>query len=160
MSAHSKEINVAQRVHWPAILHDTTAEVFSKMVGGAFVFPKIADSSVFSEVTGMVGIAGPLCATLSLRCTLQCATLMASRMLDVSPEQASAQRTDAIGEICNIIAGYFKANIGLGDACVLSVPAVVIGKNYKISSLRQDLQIKLPLLYEREPALIALDTRL
>jgi chemotaxis protein CheX len=160
MSAHFKELNVAERVQWPGILRDTAAEVFSKMVGGTVAFPETTDSPVVVEVTGMVGIAGPLCATLSLRCTLQCATLMASHMLGVLPDQATEQRADAIGEICNMVGGYFKANIGLGEACVLSVPAVVVGKDYKICSLRQDSQIKLPLIYERESALVALDIRL
>jgi len=107
----------------------------------------------------MIGIAGPLSATLSLRCSLQTATAMASHMLAVPPQDAATQKSDAVGEICNIVAGYFKAKIGHGEGCLLSVPTVVMGTNYKVCSLREELQIKLPLLYESETALITLDIR-
>lgn len=150
---------VAPRSQWPEILRETALEVFSTMVGGSVAFSTDAGLRFAGGLTGMVGIAGPLSATLSLRCSLQSATAMASHMLAVPPQEAAAQRSDAVGEICNIVAGYFKAKIGHGEGCLLSVPTVVIGTNYRICSLREELQIKLPLLYESEAALITLDIR-
>jgi chemotaxis protein CheX len=161
MSAPSKTANTtnADRAQWPAILRTTAVEVFSTMVGVSVVFPADTILSPASGITAMVGIAGPLSATVSLRCSLQSATSIASHMLGVPVEQVGTEKSDALGEICNIVAGYFKAKIGHGDSCVLSVPTVVVGTNYRICSLREDLRMKVPLLYEAEPVLLSLDIR-
>jgi len=150
---------VAPRVNWPAMLVETTAEVFSTMVGATVVTPADGEVPVLAEVTGMVGIAGPLSATFSLRCSLQSATTIASKMLGVTPEEAADQKCDAIGEICNMVAGYFKAKIGHGDSCKLSVPTVLAGTDYQIRSRSDDVIMELPLLYERAPVWIALHIR-
>jgi chemotaxis protein CheX len=129
------------------------------MVGVSVVRPDNNDVPIVAQVTGMVGIAGPLSATLSLRCSLNCAVQIASQMLAVSLEEAAAQKCDAIGEICNIVAGAFKAKVGLGDACLLSVPTVLAGLDYQIRTRSADVRLELPLLYEQEAVWIALDIR-
>ncbi len=123
------------------------------------VIPKANDLPVIAQVTGMVGIAGSLCATFSLRCSLASATMIASQMLGVPADEATAQKCDAVGEICNIVAGYFKAKIGLGDRCVLSIPTVISGTDYQLRSRVDDVRMELPLLFEHEPVWIALDIR-
>src|SRR5271170_772946 len=125
---------VAPRNAWPAILRDVVVEVFLMMVETMVLTPESGDHLVLAEVTGMVGIAGPLSATLSLRCSLDSAERIASKMLGVPKDKASAHKCDAIGEICNIVAGSFKDKIGLGDRCMLSVPTVLTGKDYQIRS--------------------------
>ncbi|MGC1373327.1 MAG: chemotaxis protein CheX [Candidatus Sulfotelmatobacter sp.] len=158
MSTAPKAVStVADRTQWLAILRETAVEVFATVVGVA-VLP---DDAILppAGITAMVGIAGPLCATLGLRCSLQSATSMAAHMLGVSLLEAAPQQSDALGEICNIVAGYFKAKIGFGGNCVLSVPTVVVGTNYKICSQREDLRIKVPLRYESASALVSLDVK-
>jgi CheY-specific phosphatase CheX len=150
---------VSPRNEWPAILRVTIVQVFFMMVGAMVLTPETGDHLVLSEVTGMVGIAGPLSATLSLRCSLDSATLIAAKMLGIPPEQAVAQRCDAIGEICNITAGSFKDKIGLGDRCMLSVPTVLTGRDFQIRSRSVYVRVELPVLYEHEPIWIALDIR-
>jgi len=160
MSAPAKAAgNIAEPTQWPAILRETVLEVFSTMVGVRVAFPDYSILPPAAGITAMVGIAGPLSATVTLRCTLQSASSIASHMLSVPVEEASAQKSDALGEICNIVAGYFKAKIGHGESCVLSVPTVVAGTNYRICSQREELRTKVPLLYEGEPALISLDIK-
>jgi chemotaxis protein CheX len=144
---------------WPAVLRETTVEVFSTMVGATVTTPERSGIPVVAQVTGMVGIAGPLSATVSLRCSMQSATMIASQMLGVSPDEAAAQKCDAIGEICNIVAGYFKAKVGLGECCMLSVPTVLAGMDYQIRARNGDVRIEMPVLYESEPVWIALDIR-
>jgi chemotaxis protein CheX len=40
---------------------------------------------------------------------------------------------DAIGEICNMLAGAWKGNVPeLSANCGLSIPAVITGRNYEI----------------------------
>lgn len=161
MSAPAPATNgVSPQKDWPAILRETAVEVFSTMVGTRITAPETSAVPILAEVTGMVGIAGPLCAVFSLRCSSQSATTMASQMLGVSREEAAAQNCDAVGEICNMVAGYFKAKIGLGDICKLSVPTVVAGKDYKIRSAGKDERMELPAIYEGEPIWLTLDVRL
>jgi chemotaxis protein CheX len=149
----------SSRAAWPAILRDTVIEVFATMVGVALTPPDSDQLPILAQVTGMVGIAGPVCATFSLRCSARSATLIASQMLGVSEDEAAPQKCDAVGEICNIVAGYFKAKIGLGDKCMLSVPTVLAGNDYQVRTRAQDVRMELPLVYEREPLWIALDIR-
>jgi CheY-specific phosphatase CheX len=105
----------------------------------------------------MVGIAGPLCATFSLQCSTRSATMIASQMLGVSVSEARAQKCDAIGEVCIMVAGDFKSRIGLGDMCMLSVPTVLAGNDYQIRCRRQDERLEMLLLYQDEAFRIALD---
>ncbi|MGA2415073.1 MAG: chemotaxis protein CheX [Candidatus Sulfotelmatobacter sp.] len=150
---------VAPRSAWAATLRETTIEVFTTMVGTAVTAPENEDFAVFSEVTGMIGIAGPLSAILSLRCSMCSAALIVSQMLGVSVDEAAALKCDAVGEICNMLAGYFKAKIGLGDLCKLSLPTVLTGKNYQIRSPGKEFRMTFPVLYQKEPLWIALDIR-
>jgi hypothetical protein len=64
-----------------------------------------------------------------------------------------------VGEICNIVAGYFKAKIGLGEKCMLSVPTVLVGNDYQVRSPVRDHSLEFPVLYDGEPIWIALDVR-
>lgn len=150
---------VLPRTAWTDALRATTTEVFSMMVGGAVVTPGAADSPVIANVTGVVGIAGAVRAIFSLRCSVDSATKIASQMLGVSMEEAAEQRCDAIGEVCNIVAGYFKANIGYGDKCMLTVPTVIVGGDYRIHSLAAEQRLEFPVIYDGEPVWIALEIR-
>jgi chemotaxis protein CheX len=144
---------------WREVLCKATVEVFTMMVGSEVVASQNAGSPLLPNVTGTVGIAGAISAIFSLRCSAQSAIQIASHMLGVSTDDAGAQKCDAIGEICNMVAGHFKAKIGLGDKCMLSVPTVITGGDYRIHPLAGGERLELPLLYEGEPISITLDIR-
>jgi chemotaxis protein CheX len=150
---------VPPQSEWQAILRQTAVEVFSTMVGVTVTVPEESDLPVSAHVTGMIGIAGPLSAIFSIRCSEHSAIMLASQMLGVSLAKAAEQKCDAVGEICNIVAGYFKAKIGLGDRCQLSVPTVVAGTDYQVHSSEKGTRLELPLLYGGEPLWLALDIR-
>jgi chemotaxis protein CheX len=135
-------------------------ETFATMMGATLVALEEGETRILAEVTGMVGIAGQVRAVFSLSCSLNSATKLSSRMLGVSLEEAAALKCDAVGEICNIIAGYFKAKVGLGDLCSLSVPTVLAGTNYQIHAPGRTWQLGVPLLYENEPMWLGLDIRI
>ena len=141
-----------------AALREATAEVFSTMVG-AIVVPDTADFPVSAYVTGVLGITGALNAVFTLRCSEASATRIASQMLGASAEEAAQHKLDAIGEVCNMVAGHFKHKIGFGDKCMLTVPTVVTGCNYRIHSLAVVERLEFPVLYEGEPLWLALDIR-
>jgi chemotaxis protein CheX len=109
------------------------------------------------DITAMVGLAGQVCGILSLRCGAKAAGRMASRMLGVDPSRAGPEMWDAVGEICNMVAGSFKNKIsGLGDGCLLSVPTVITGGNYSVHSRVSD-NVQTWLSFEGEPLIVSLE---
>ena len=160
---------VAPRSAWWELLRDASVEVFSTMVGIALVLPEVPEGSavelnpagsvVLAQVTGMVGIAGTVRAILSLRCSERTATKIAAQMLGIPEEEAGQQKADAIGEVCNMIAGHFKHIIGVSGECTLSVPTVVMGAHYAIHCLEAGERLEFPAVFEGETLSITLDIR-
>jgi chemotaxis protein CheX len=145
---------------WYLLLREAVKEVFSMMVGSEVSVLEPANVPVVTEVTGMVGLAGELCGVLGVRCSKSCASKIASKMLGVPVAEAADHMSDAVGEICNMVAGNFKAKIdGLQDKCMLSVPTVIIGGDYQVFSLAVGDRIELPFLFEAESVWIGLEVR-
>jgi CheY-specific phosphatase CheX len=110
-------------------------------------------------VTGVVGIAGGVRAIFTLQCSSTAAVKVASQMLGISPDDPDGEKAacDAIGEVCNIVAGYFKARVGLGDARQLSVPTIIVGQDYQFHSSKAYERLEFPLLFEGEALWVALE---
>ena len=142
---------------WPSILGDAAKEVFSMMVGAELT---VANGHLpgFANVTGVIGIGGALTGVLTFRCSTDCAVKIASQMLGVPAAEAASQYADAVGEICNMVAGHFKAKIGHEATCLLSIPSVIMGKDYRVHSDRCS-KIEAAMLFGGEPILISLDVR-
>ena len=124
-------------------------EVFEMMVGiplgpaEAATLPRVAD------YTAMIGLAGDLCGVLSFRCGLGSAVQIAGRMLGTDERASEESIRDALGEICNMVAGSFKARLSdLADQCMLSVPTVVSGKDYQLHPLADGLRIQVSQTFE------------
>ena len=84
----------------------------------------------------MVGMAGALCGVLSIRCSTPSAAGIASKMLGepVQSQECIEQQLDALGEICNMVAGNFKGRVdGLREQCMLSVPTC---RRYPLHAVR------------------------
>jgi len=129
------------------------------MVGSTVVRADRATPPAGANVTGTVGIAGALRASFTLRCAKGTATRIASQMLGVPAEEASTQDCDAVGEICNMVAGHFKAKIGLEAECMLSVPLVILGSDYHLHSVNEGERLEVPVLYNCELLDIVLEIR-
>ena len=113
------------------------------------------------EVAAMVGLAGDLCGLLTIRCSQSSAMKIACSMLGVSEHLASSHASDAVGEICNMVAGCFKAKIdGLEDKCMLSVPTVIHGGKFQVRSLDIGDKIELSRTFQGEPIAFKLQVRL
>ncbi len=147
------------RTVWQEILCQTAIEVFSIMVGVHVTAPGNAAPAFLPQMTGMVGIAGAVRAIFTLQCSLASSVKIASQMLGVSVDDPDTQKAacDAVGEICNIVAGHFKAKVGLGDACMLSVPTIIVGQDYQFHSGKTFERLEFPLLFEGETLGIALE---
>ena len=64
---------------------------------------------------------------------------------------------DALGEICNMVAGNFKNKIaGLAEGCLLSPPTVVSGSDYNLHSQGDPPALEVRLLFEDMPTVISL----
>jgi chemotaxis protein CheX len=144
------------RETWAPLLEIATREVFQLMLGTDLTIPT-TEIAHPAGVSSMVGLAGQLCGVLSVCCDEKTAKLMTSKMLGVELEKVGAEMTDAMGEVCNMVAGNFKNKItGLGDGCMLSPPTVVTGSDYSMYSLADSPALETKLLFESMPVFISL----
>lgn len=126
----------------PANLAGSVEEVFRLMLGVSCqqfegTYEKEADT-----ITAVVGFGG----ALSGACVFRTGETVACRMatLLTGTEQATMDDTvkDAIGEICNMLAGAWKGRMpDLSANCMLSVPAVVTGRDYNIHVQRPEFRL-------------------
>ena len=142
---------------WLPTLQLAMQEVFELMLGCTLEPVTQSGPEQVLDITSMVGLAGQLCGILTVRCSAKSAARMASRMLGIDPEKAGPEMWDAVGEICNMVAGNFKNKIsGLGDGCMLSVPTVITGADYNVHSMVND-NLQATLLFEDEPVVVSLE---
>lgn len=121
---------------WALHLEESAREVFATMLNTAIERDDngvgVARATKF-EVTAMVGLAGTLSGNFVMRCSRPALEKMAEFMLGAPANEAEA--IDALGEICNMLAGSWKRRIDeLVEGCLLSVPAIVLGSQYEVHS--------------------------
>ncbi len=148
----------AGQEHWPSLLEEAARKVFGLMLNSE-IQPTPADMvAPNAEFTAMVGLAGKLCGMCVLRCSPAAAGLMASKMLGIDPEQAGDEKWDAVGEVCNMVAGNFKNKLpGLSEHCMLSCPTVIAGNDYEYRSLAGGHSMSVTVLFEGNPVVIVLE---
>jgi chemotaxis protein CheX len=146
------------RERFTQALDSGSVEVFEMMVGTTLgpaedaVLPRLAD------YTSMIGLAGDLCGVLSFRCSNSSAALIASKMLGTEEDTTAECMRDALGEICNMVAGAFKAHImDIVEQCFLSVPMVVSGKDYEMHPLADGMRIQVSKSFEGALVWVTLD---
>lgn len=133
-----------------------TREVFELMLSCHLTPASSIDESNMN-VTSMVGLAGQLCGVITVRCNEKTAVLMASKMLGLPVEKVGSDFSDALGEVCNMVAGNFKNKIaGLSDGCMLSPPSVITGSDYSLHSLADSPALQVRMLFENLPVIITL----
>jgi len=146
-----------ERESWPPLLGLAAREVFESMLGSSLEPGPDSFNEEEFDITAMVGLAGRICGILTLRCTVEAATLMSSKMLGIDAAEAGPQMYDAFGEVCNMVAGNFKNKIaGIDDATMLSVPTVITGADYSLRALTDSGKIEINLLFESFPLIISL----
>jgi len=143
------------------LLEAATGEVFQIMLGARLVRSNDPNPPEVADLTAMVGLAGQMCAIVSLRCDTATARRLAAKMLgepSLEGNQFDEAARDAIGEICNMVAGNFKAKVaGLVDGCLLSVPTVITGKDYHLHLVANGSRAAVVLEFEDSPIWAALD---
>jgi chemotaxis protein CheX len=143
---------------WLPLLNRGALEVFEIMLGSVLETVAKADTPAGEHFTAMVGLAGSLRGVVTFFCGAQSARQIATRMLGPDVACTEDQVCDAIGEICNMVAGNFKNKlIGLDRQCLLSVPAVVTGNAYRFHSLAGGESLQTILVLEGAPLVVRLD---
>jgi chemotaxis protein CheX len=141
---------------WIPLLEVAAREVFDLMLSSQLTVSEAAEETAL-DITSMVGLAGQLCGVLSVRCNKKAAALMTSKMLGVELDKVGPQMSDALGEICNMVAGNFKNKIaGLAEGCMLSPPTVITGNDYTLHSLSASPPLEVRLRFEGMPIVVSL----
>lgn len=149
---------VFDRPLWTPLLELSAREVFDIMLCTRLRIFEDSSDLDGGEFTALVGLAGSLCGVLSIRCNGQAARIMASKMLDVPPEEVDDDSWDALGEIANMIAGNFKGKLsGAGNHCMLSVPTIIAGTNYETRSFGGGDRIEVVFNFEDKPLWVTLE---
>ena len=88
----------------------------------------------------MLGFAGMPSGVFSVRCCWSAAAALAARLLGTAPEELPSDEVcDALGEICNMVAGSIKIRLpDAGAGCMVSIPTVVRGDDYQVRCLACD----------------------
>jgi chemotaxis protein CheX len=158
MSANPTLAPSEGREGWPAILQQSAQEVFQLMLSSSLTVPPGPVKDDGLDIVSMVGLAGQLCGIISIRCSVKSAGSMASAMLGMEIAAAGPEMWDAVGEICNMVAGNFKNKVpGLGDGCMLSVPTVISGESYRLHSMADSGIIHAVLLFQESPIVLTLE---
>jgi len=134
--------------NWLPLLELAIEEVFEIMLGSPVAPVVEPELKPREEYTAMVGLTGALCGILSISCDKKTATLIAKRMLgDAAGSEVHV--SDALGEICNMIAGNFKNKLsGTDERCMLSVPTVISGAQYTFHTMAEGASMETVLLLE------------
>ncbi len=142
---------------WKSILECASTEVFEIMAGTRLTINPDSSGEPSGEETAMVGLAGAIRGMIAIRCTSGVASEVAARLLGEDAASNPSVVTDAMGELCNMVAENFKAKItSLSDYCMLSIPFVVSGGDYLMYTFEPHEGIQISLLYEESLIWISL----
>ena len=117
---------------------DTVIEIFRMMFGFEIGVVDVPDPNLPrpepAELTAIVGFSGAMRGSCQIRIGSQAARSIASAMLGGAPiDEGDDSINDALGELCNMLAGGWKNGISaLSSECALSPPTVISGKDYKV----------------------------
>jgi len=157
-SIESNPSSAENHQSWLPVLELSAQEVFELMLGSHLAVAPEAVTDDGLDITAIVGLAGRLCGMLTIRCSSKSGAKIASKMLGVDVDKAVSEIWDALGEICNMVAGNFKNKIsGLGDGCMLSVPTVITGGDYRCHSLGNSTTLQINFLFDGDGVIATLE---
>lgn len=135
----STKAELSQRSHeenWLEVLELAVCEVFEIMLGARVSrIERVSKDTGRGEYTAMVGLAGALCGILTVECDAKAAPLIAKAMLG-DAASSEAQVIDALGEICNMIAGNFTSGAAhmkaSSQGALDRIAALLRGRDYRL----------------------------
>ena len=113
------------------------------MLGSGCAPTEASVAADHGAISAVIGLAGAMSGSLVLHAGSAAACRIAARMTGVEPEEVDALVRDAIGEVCNMVAGAWKGfDPVLASGCLLSTPTVVAGTSYELFSQRAPIRIE------------------
>lgn len=117
----------------PKNLDASVQEIFELMLGAQCHREEGELEKGPESVTAVVGFGGVLSGACVFRSGGEAARQVAARMTGMEFSELDDTVKDGIGELCNMLAGSWKAKVPeLAAHCGLSVPAVITGQNYEL----------------------------
>ena len=119
------------------LVREAVEEVFSTMLMiETSCDPSCTDlSDLLPNVVGSVGFIGEVTGVFYLYTNDKFAQKMTSNLLGLEMEEIDMEEmvNDAVGEITNMIVGVVKSRLAdRGTKCVLTIPSIVRGNNFRI----------------------------
>jgi chemotaxis protein CheX len=121
------------RVADPRNLDASVAEVFQMMLGADCLPVQEQLTEDPETITAVVGFGGLLSGACVFRSGRSAAFAIAGKLTGMEFAEIDDTVKDAIGEVCNMLAGAWKGQVPeLAANCGLSIPAVISGSDYHI----------------------------
>ena len=133
---------------------ETVSEIFMMMFGFDIVPIEIESPDPASldldERTAIVGFSGAMRGSCQVRIGSVAARSIASAMLGGEPMgEDDDSIDDALGELCNMLAGGWKNRIpSLSSECALSPPTVISGRNYRVHIVKPSVRLSRAYLFD------------
>ena len=126
----------------PKNLDASVDEVFRLMLGVDCRRDPGQMAPAVESLTAVVGFGGLLSGACVVRMSSEAAMQVAGSMTGMTFAEVDDTVKDAIGEICNMLAGTWKGKVPeLAANCGLSVPAVITGRDYNLHVQAPEFQL-------------------
>ena len=146
---------------WIPLVRSSIQDVFEIMLGCKVEISATTPPENLQAITAVIGLAGYVTGTLNLRCSAATARAIAGIMLGFAVEDGPAGEEivyDALGEICNMVAGSFKGRIpGVEEACSLSTPTIVTGSDYQVHTIANGERVMAAFSFNGSPVWVSLE---
>lgn len=124
-------------------MDESVEEVFSLMMGMQCAPCEDCSGDGPETISAVIGLAGAMSGTCVLRGGVRTALRMAAALTGMEIISLDDTVKDAIGEICNMVAGAWKGKLpSLASNCMLSTPTVVTGTNYQLHTQRPQFRVE------------------
>jgi chemotaxis protein CheX len=119
----------------PLALVESTKNLFATMLSSPVTFgaPAMCEHPAGHDVSAIISYSGDISGSVVLGLSGDAAVHIASRLAGVPLEPGSADLTDAIGEVINMIAGGAKARLN-GRSISMSCPSVIHAPGHLVRS--------------------------
>lgn len=132
-------------------------EVFSTMLGARCQPAEAAAIPERETISAVIGLAGAMSGSLVLQTGNRSAMRIAECMTGIATTAVDAMVRDAVGEVCNMMAGAWKGfDPVLASGCLLSTPTVIAGSNYELFSQRAPTRIERSYRFEEHTLMMTI----
>jgi chemotaxis protein CheX len=103
------------------------------------------DSIARGDVSGVLGLAGEACGTISVSFSEKSILAIVSSMLGEEIKTLDDDIKDAVGELTNMISGQARQQLAeLGRSLKAAIPTVIMGKDHSITHMTSYPVIAIP----------------